>query len=184
MPDRAKKVWQGKVFSAWQWEQKLYDGSTKTYERLKRNDVAHTVGILPDGRIFLTEDEQPDRQAVITPPGGSINPGESPKQGAERELLEETGYQAGELVFWHSYQPNGKLDWTVHAFIGRELVKVAEPQPEPGERIKPLFFSFEEFLALSNNPKMRDLVIRIILLEARLDLAKKEELRKLFYGRK
>lgn len=182
LPPDAKKVFQGEIFSTWQWQQRQYDGTTVTYERIARRDVAHVVGVLPDGKILLTQDEQPDREAVITPAGGSIEDGETPEVAAARELLEETGYQADQLIAWHSYRPSSKIEWEVHAFIGRDLKKVADPTPEGGEKIKPLTFSFEEFLELGHNPKMRDWVIRIILLEALLDPKKKEGLRKLLYG--
>lgn len=181
-PTHATQVFTGEIFNVWQWEQKQYDGSTKTFERLQRSDTTHTVGVLPDQKILLTHDEQPDRHGVLTPPGGRIEIGESPADAAQRELREETGYTAGELIPWHTYHPSSKIDWTVHAFIGRQLTKVAEPTPEPGERIDIRTFTFEEFLALGHNPAMRDLIIRLILLEALLNPAKQAELKQLLYG--
>lgn len=182
-PTHARRVWQGLVFSAWQWEQVLYDGTTTTFEALSRADTAHTVGVLPDGRILLTEDEQPNRGAVITPAGGVVEPHEGPAEAAQREFLEETGYQIGSLIAWHQYQPSHKINWTVHAFIGRDLAYVTDPPPQAGERIRLLTYTFDEFLALGFERRLRDLVIRIILLEALLNAQKKAALRKLFYGR-
>lgn len=182
MPARARKVFQGQVFAVWQWEQQLYDGSTAIYERLEREDTVHTVGVLPSSSILLIEDEQPSRKAVLTPAGGQVEREETPEAAAARELLEETGYQAKKIIPWHTYRPSSKADWFVHAFIGRDLIKVADPVPEAGEKIKLVTFTFDEFLRLGHNPKMRDLVIRIILLEALLDPKKKEALKQLLYG--
>ncbi|MBI4022325.1 MAG: NUDIX hydrolase [Candidatus Andersenbacteria bacterium] len=184
IPTHARRVWQGTVFSAWQWEQVLYDGTTTTFEAMSRADTAHTVGVLPDGRILLTEDEQPNRSAVITPAGGVIERHESPAEAAQREFLEETGYRIGTLIAWHQYQPSHKIDWTVHAFIGRDLTYETNPQPEAGEKIRLLVYTFEEFLALGFERRLRDLVIRIILLEALLNGQKKAALSKLLYGRR
>lgn len=183
MPEGATKVFEGNIFTAWQWQQKLYDGSFATYERLTRNDVTHVVGVLPNGKILLTEDTQPQRKAVITPPGGKVEPGESPAEAVKRECLEETGYEIGELIPWHHYRPPmDKMDYVCHAFIGRGLTEKGPASPEGGEKIRILQFTFDEFLELGTNPKMRDLVIRIILLEAQLDPKKKANLRKLLYG--
>jgi 8-oxo-dGTP pyrophosphatase MutT (NUDIX family) len=45
-----------------------------------------------DGRILLMHWEDPtDRSRLWEPPGGGIDPGETPLQAARRELAEETG---------------------------------------------------------------------------------------------
>lgn len=160
----------------------MYDGSSATFEALSRADTAHAVGVLPNGMILLTEDEQPNRPAVLTPAGGVIERGESPAAAAQREFLEETGYRIGTLVPWHQYQPSHRIAWTVHAFIGRDLAKVSDPQLEAGERIALRTYTFEEFLSLGREQRLRDLVIRIILLEALLDSQKKIALSSLLYG--
>ena len=182
IPSTAKKVFHGKIFSVWQWEQGLYDGTTATYEALKRPDTAHIVGVLPDKKILITEDTQPNRGPVLTPPGGQVDPGETPQAAATRELLEETGYEAEEVIPWHQYQAHAKIEWFVHAFIGRGLKKVAEPQLEAGEKVKVKTLTFDEFLQLGRTPHFRDRIIRTILLEALLDKDKQSKLKKLLYA--
>lgn len=182
IPPQAKKVFEGLFFSVWQWDQVCYDGSTAVYERIKRRDYAYVIGVLPDERIMLIHDEQPDRGVVLTPAGGGVEEGEDPANAAARELLEETGYAAKEIVHWHSYRPNNRIEMNVHAFIGRQAYPQQEAKPESGERIAPTFFTFDEFIALGQNPKLRDWLLRIKLLEAQIDPAKKEEIRSLLFG--
>lgn len=181
LPPGATKVFQGKIFGVWQWEQELYDGSRSTFERLSRPDYAHAVGVLDDERLMLLHDEQPDREAVLTPAGGSVDAGETPEEALRREFLEETGYVIGEIRAWHAYRPSAKMDMITYAFVARKLTRAQAPTPEPGERIREVTYSFEEFLQLGHNSMLRDWMLRILLLEALLDSAKKEEIRKLFY---
>lgn len=182
IPAEAKKVFQGQIFSLWQWEQKLYDGSYMIWEGLKRADTVHTVGILSEGTILLTEDEQPGRQGVLTPPGGQVDEDEKPEEAARREFQEETGYEIGTLIPWHHYRASTRMDWYIWAFVGRDLRKVSEPHFDPGERARIMTFSFDEFLELGRTPRLRDRILRILLLEAVLDKNKKEALRSILYG--
>ena len=68
-------------------------------------DVA--VGVLraPDGRVLLTE-RKPGKDAAgfWELPGGQVDPGESPAEAAQRELLEEVGVRAHELAPWRVYE--------------------------------------------------------------------------------
>ena len=182
MPTHAKKVFQGIIFSVWQWEQKLYDGSVATFEALKRPDTVNVIGVLPDKRIMLVWDEQPHRQGVITPAGGRIEEGETPEVAGRREMLEETGYKAGGMKLWYEYNPSSKADWSVFMYIAKDLRKVGEAHLEAGERIKPRTYTFDEFLQLGSNPDFRDTECRMRLLEARLDEKKRQELYTLLYG--
>ena len=181
IPEHAKPVFSGEIFTVLQWEQELYDGSTATFEALDRPDTVHTVCVLDSGNLLLVEDEQPNRGMVLTPPGGRIDPGETPEEAATRETLEETGYEIGDLRPWHDYQVHSKIDWTVYAFIGRDCKKVAEQNLEPGEKVTLREFTFDEFLALGDEPLLRDNVIKIMLLQAQLDPKKKEALQALLY---
>lgn len=181
LPEDAKRVFQGKIFAVWQWEQKLYDGSFSTFERLSRPGYAFGVGVMDDGKILLLHDEQPDREPVLTPAGGKVDPGESPNEALRREFLEETGYAIGEVKEWFAYQPSTKIDFVTYGYVARRLIRQEEPHPEPGERIREVSYSFEDFLKLGQNPMLRDWGLKVWLLEAQLDSKKKEELRRLLY---
>ena len=60
-------------------------------------------------------------------PAGVVDPEESPEKAAARELLEETGYTAGEMVLIGRTCPNPAfLDNTVTTYLARNLKKTAE----------------------------------------------------------
>ncbi len=66
------------------------------------------VPVLSDGRIMtLTGYRHGPRRSCLTLPGGFIDPGETPEQAARRELAEESGLAAGELIALGNYVDNG-----------------------------------------------------------------------------
>ena len=182
IPSHAKPVHKGRIFTVWEWEQELFDGSKTIFEGLTRPDSVFVVGVLPNNNIVLVRDEQPHRESVLTPSGGRMEEGEDPAEAAKREFLEETGYSIGTIDHWFSYQPSDKVRNVVHFFVGRDLTKDHAPNPDAGERIEVEEYSFDDFVALGQNEELRDTYLRIILLEAQLDPTKKEALRKKLYG--
>ena len=182
IPDHAEKVFSGVIFSVWQWEQELYDGSTATFEALTQPDTAFLLGVLPNQKLLMVRDYQPHRDAVIATPGGRMDPGENARGAAMREFREETGYEAEEVIPWFEYKWGSKVHNTSHYFIGKNIQKAAEPEFDAGEKIEPLEYSFDEFLALGSNTDMREMILRLRLLEAQLDKKKREELYNLLYA--
>jgi 8-oxo-dGTP pyrophosphatase MutT (NUDIX family) len=59
--------------------------------------------------IMVRQWRHAEKRMSVEFPGGVINPGETPAQGAARELLEETGYTAKRLVPLASFSPNPAL---------------------------------------------------------------------------
>jgi len=182
IPGSAEKVFSGKIFDVWHWEQELFDGSKTTFERLSRSDYAYVIGVLPDRKILLIQDEQPDRGPVLTPAGGKVESGESAADAATREFMEETGYSISHLTPWHTYRPSNKIQMQIHAFIGRDIRATGKATPEAGERITLKTFTFEEFLALGHSDELRDWMLRIKLLQAQLNPILRDKLTQLLYG--
>ena len=69
-----------------------------------------------DGAALMQHrDDNPGlrRAGMWVPPGGSIEYGETPEQGARREFLEETLYTCGELHYLGTFEEDLEGDWPV-----------------------------------------------------------------------
>lgn len=180
IPAHAKRVFKGRIFDVYQWEQEMFDGTTEIFEKLKRPDTVVVYPVLPDGRIILTEQEQPGKEPFIGATGGRVDEGEGVLEAAKRELLEESGYKAEKFILWDAQQPIGKIDWAIYTFIAKGLKKVADINLDAGEKITLKPVTFDEFLEMGTDERFMEKAVKGTLREAVLNPEKKEELRKLF----
>lgn len=143
VPKDAKLVFKGEIFDVYQWEQELYDGTTATFEMLKRPDTAGTIAIV-DNKIVVLRDEQPHRGVTLTFPNGKVEPGESWLDGAKRELLEETGmaFADWKLIYVQSNIP--RMEYSNMYFLAQNLISRGEQKLDPGEKIEVLLKDFDE----------------------------------------
>lgn len=182
IPPNAKKVFKGVIFDVYQWEQKMFDGSTAVFEKAKRADNVTIFAVLPDGKILLTEQEQPGKLPFIGAVGGRVDADEDVLTAARRELLEESGYIAEEFNLWFAQNSTPKVDWAVYVFIAKGLKKVADMNLDAGEKIKLLPTTLDEMINLATDKNIyfaeQDVFTR--LLEAKIYPDKKRELEELF----
>ncbi len=100
-------------------------------------------------------------------PGGSLDEGEQPQQGAERELLEETGYAATDWLALPPHYPNPAIQNNrVLSFIAFGCTKIQEAQPDPFEDLKVYTVPIKEVYA-----RLRSGAISHSLMIATLTLA-------------
>lgn len=180
IPKNAKRVFHGKVFEVFQWEQKMYDGSTSIFESLKRPDTVEVIATVGD-KIMLQEQFQPDsEQMFLCLPGGRLELEEDPLSGGKREMLEETGYASEAWELLRSRRPSGKIIWSVHVYIAHQCKKITEQNLDSGEKIALRLVSFEELLDLVDSGKLQRLETetRIDFIRAKYDVALREQLRK------
>ena len=145
IPEKAKRVFKGTIFEVYQWEQEMFDGSTATFEMLKRPNTIEVIAVKGD-KIFMNLQSQPNKHNFYSLFGGRGEENEDPQVTAKRELLEESGMESDDWEFVKSYQPVHKIDWEIYLFIARDCKKVSEPKLDPGEKIETLELTFDEFV--------------------------------------
>lgn len=180
IPEDAKRVFEGVIFDTYHSEQKLYDDTTSTFEYISRPDTIVVFPVLSDGKILLVNDSQPDRETILTAPAGRMEKGETPETATRRELREETGYEAGELELLYTHQPHRKMDWMIYVFVARRCVKIGEPNPDPGEKITLRPVTFDELVGMCVSGEYASDNFDALVLRAKLDPKKMEELRQKF----
>lgn len=181
LPPNAKRAYNGVIFEVWQWEQKMYDGSTQIFESIRRPDTVIVLAASGD-KVIVQKQLQPDVQEwFYSIPGGRIDDGEDPLDAAKRELKEESGYASNDWQLWKTYNPYRKSLWTLYCYIARDCKKVAEPELDGGEKIENELITFEELLQLSDDERFGERELVPEFYRMRLDLQKKEEFYQLLF---
>jgi ADP-ribose pyrophosphatase len=180
IPKEAKRVFKGKIFDVYQWEQELFDGSKAIFEKLKRPDTAYVIPVTIDKKLILTEQMQPGRTSFIGLLGGRVEIGESPEESARRELIEEAGLEATTLQLWESFQFLPKLDWAIYCFLAKDCRSVGDQCLDAGEKIKLLEVTFDEFIDLVSQENFGDLEIALKFLRISKDQNRLKKTKKLF----
>ncbi|MCA1618303.1 MAG: NUDIX hydrolase [Acidobacteria bacterium] len=92
-------------------------------------DWINVIPLTEDGEVvFIEQYRHGTGEISLEIPGGMVDPGEEPRDTAARELLEETGYEAREVVFLGRTRPNPAIqDNWIHTFLARDCVYRHEP---------------------------------------------------------
>jgi len=155
IPPQAKLAFKGQIFDVYQWEQKMYDGSTEVFEAIKRPGTVQVIPVKGD-KILLAYEEQPGRGRRLSFFGGRMEQDEAPLATAMRELLEETGMESTSWDLHKEYKSGGKIDWPFFVYIARDIKKVAEPKLDIGEKIDIREYTFDEFVEVVSSEEYVD----------------------------
>lgn len=90
-------------------------------------------------------------------PAGTIEPGETPKDAAIRELKEETGLDAKTIQYLGSHcSDSGRLTNRIHSFFAETNEPDPNFKPEPGMRVE--FVTREELLRRAHGGEIDQLL--------------------------
>lgn len=148
---------EGRLLSVFVDEVELADGTRTTRETVRHPGATAILPFLPDGRIAMIRQYRHSAGQVLWElPAGVLRPGEPPADCARRELTEEIGYEAGDLVpLFSTYLSPGFSSEIIHIFLARDL-RPATAKADGDERIEVVPVKLEEAVAMVLRGEVRN----------------------------
>jgi ADP-ribose pyrophosphatase len=138
-----EEIHKGKIFSLWGGEVALDNGDKTGREYIKHRGGVAIVPVVDNSVILIRQFRIAIERDVIELPAGRLEPDEEPVRCAERELEEEIGYRAKELIPLASYFSSvGFTDERMHIFLAQNLEKT-KLKLEADERIREVILPIE-----------------------------------------
>jgi ADP-ribose pyrophosphatase len=133
---RSKIMYKGAIFGVRRDEVLEPTGVRTTREVITHPGSVVVMPVLPDGRIILIRQyRHAARQFLWELVAGRIDPGESVRRAAVRELIEETGYRAKRLrIFLDLFPTPGFLEERMYILLAQGLT-LGKAEPEEDEKI-------------------------------------------------
>ena len=169
-------VYRGRILDVAVEKHEMPNGRQSNFEIIRHPGGAAVLPILQDGRVLLIRQFRPAIGAMVYEiPAGRLEPNESAQECAGRELIEEVGYAAAQIVplggFWSTV---GFCDEYIHLFLGKELVATQQAL-EPDEVIELCPMSLAEALNKVKNGEILDSKTQLALLRYQLFCTENDE---------
>ncbi len=153
---RIEPIYEGKIINLQIEHVQLPDGQTSTREVVK-HPGAVAVLALRNGKMLAVEQyRKAMNRTLVEIPAGKLDAGEQPLDAAVRELEEETGYRASELLHVHSfYTSPGFADEIIHLYA-TDQQSAGTLQPDEDEFLELMELTLEEAKDMIADGRIRD----------------------------
>lgn len=134
-------VWEGRFLRCLRLTYRDSKGMVRQWETVERVNCDGVVAVVPitdnSEVILIRQFRPPVNKHVIEFPAGLNDRGEELKDAASRELLEETGYSAGEMIFLaRGPLSSGSSREVLTVFLARGLEYIGAGQRDETEDIE------------------------------------------------
>jgi len=153
---KKEEIHRGRIFSLWGGEVALDNGERTVREIVQHPGGVAIVPVVAESVILISQFRIAIGRDLIELPAGRLEPGEDPVACARRELEEEIGYRAKELIPLASYFSSaGFTDERMHIFLARGLEKTT--------------------LRLEVDERIREVILPVGMIEAQLEAQEFED---------
>ena len=153
----SREIYRGRSFAFEVQDVTLPNGSRAEYAMVRHPGSTGIVPILDDGTVLMVfQYRHAVGEYLLEIPAGTMEPGESPYDCAKRELAEETGFSAGELIKIASIDIiPAYSDEKIHVYLAKSL-KPARQNPDADEIIQVVKYPLEELMDKIAEGKITD----------------------------
>jgi ADP-ribose pyrophosphatase len=154
----SEQVWQGRLLDVRRDRVRLPDGREGIREYVVHPGAVVIIPVLPDGRlIFERQYRYPVGRVMLELPAGKIDPDEPPLLTAQRELREETGYQAHAWRHLGTMHPTiGYANERIEIYLAKELVSLGENALDEGEFLELVELTLSDAMAAVKTGALTD----------------------------
>src|SRR5215471_7406766 len=153
----SQTIYSGKVFGIRRDEVIEPSGVRTTREMITHPGSVVVLPVLPDGRVLLIQQyRHAAKQYLWELVAGRIDEGETAREAAERELIEETGYRAKRFEMFLEFFPTpGFLEEQMFLFLAEGLTP-GPASPEDDEKIISRAYNRKQLEEMLRKKKLRD----------------------------
>jgi ADP-ribose diphosphatase len=114
---------------------------------------ANVVALTKNKEVVLIQQYRHGVRDVLWEfPGGVVEDGEDPLEGAKRELLEETGYRAAKMIEVARLYPNPALQInTLFGYLALDAERVTDQSLDGGEDIEVHLMPFDDLVEMAKH---------------------------------
>jgi ADP-ribose pyrophosphatase len=148
---------------------RLADGGESRREVVRHGGAVLLVPVTEDGCVLLVRQHRyPTGEVLLEVPAGTLERGEDPVACARRELDEETGHLADELIpLGEFFSAPGFCDELLYCYVARGLRPDGRLTGDSDERLEVVVLAADEALAAIDSGEIRDCKTLASLLLAR-----------------
>ena len=160
---KSTELFKARIFTLRSDECELPDGRVMpSYYVMDFPDWVNVIAVTNDKKMILVEQYRHAGDKVfLEVPGGTLDSRtEDPRMAGERELLEETGYRAGEVIDLGPHYPNPALQSNrMHSYLALDCKRVAEQDLDPFEDLQVKVIPISEAFAKWENGEFQHSII-------------------------
>ncbi len=149
------------------------NGKERSFDTYGQEAIDHVgiVAITKDKKAILAKQFRVGPEKIMLEiPGGTIDDGEDREQAASRELLEETGYKAGEKEFLGRVHKDAYMNHGWNYFLATGCEFTGSQNLDEGEYVDQLLVSIDKLIEIAKSDKMTDSVAVLMAYDYLMDL--------------